>query len=132
MSELKLSEVLEDLKKVTEIGVEIRRNLYGEVGYFDPNDYDDEGYPDKVLHWTDQALMVASLEQYAEFRGYWFVFGKQLHGENYTARILKSKASAYDEMHEDYCYVHYAPTRLQAALAAFLEVFDAPRANPNS
>lgn len=130
MSELKLSDVLEDLKKVAEIGALFYRDVVTEriVVLCDTADQrlDIAWARDELdrvtLDRQDQALIIDALEQYALYAvpsAYYFDFA--------TINSNFSKATLWKFTGETFTAVeattYVEPTRLQAALKAFITVF---------
>lgn len=131
MSELKLSNIKKDLKKVLKITGWPQYELetvgkpipYFEMGENPSIDVYPEDFENRI-HWKYQALIIAALEQYAESKGYWFENKK-----NWTS-IDESEACVFlcPEEPTAESAVATAPTRLQATLKAFVEVFGNERA----
>jgi hypothetical protein len=121
----KLSEVLEDLKRASRLGAEIHFCAFGkEIYAFEEYDFHE---PETFeLSRFDECLIVDSLEQYAKSEGYWFNFERKLGG-NEKASIWRGQEEVTFEGERFYypeeIAAHEAPTRLQAALKCFLEVF---------
>jgi hypothetical protein len=128
---LKLSEVLDDLKRASEIGARIKiiehKEKYAYTAETFDASMDDDYYGCKCFYHKDvppglSALLVASLEQFAEPKGFSFVFGHgQAGGKRFKSARLASSSIVDENWMNTESYV--AGTRLQAALSVFIFAF---------
>jgi hypothetical protein len=119
---LKLLDILDDLKKASEIGVFHFLQGADDNSFcitVDAESLYGSGVPLRIfgLGFYEQALIIAALEQWVESKGHWFEFGYQPSDVHFAWICHKEK---------DYAKAN-GYTRLQAALKCFLEVFGEPQ-----
>jgi uncharacterized protein (DUF952 family) len=134
MSEPKLSDVLEDLERVSEIAnfgidnlsmgekesiVHPDQRIVLKIPKDNSRKFHYYNSANVLLDAYEQAFLVTALEQYAESKGYHFDF---LYHRR-TLSNVRHTANLYGDEDKPYTVTPGQPTRLQAALKAFLEVF---------
>jgi len=124
---MKLSDIKDQLKQCEKIGVWEFCKTTPHLSLLVPAvDYDIvplELGRNGEMSRTVQCLLVESLEQYAESRGYWFEFSKfPKDKENPHSVSLFWILRSENLLDGEDCINKEAPTRLQAALDAFLSL----------